>query len=162
MGFFDEFAKITKYDLVLGADRKIANLTADLLRKTPLGKKDPILKKQEDDTAHGGYSAEQTKNQTVVAGTVAATVLTAGAAGKWAAAVAAPVAKVGQAEILASMRPPAGIAGDAAPSGENSFDNGAMKTALDKPPAAKAAGAASINEKTILAVAIPIAMALLN
>ncbi len=62
-------------------DRKIANVTADELRKTPLGAKDPLLAKQEKDTSGSAIEPQQLRSQLRVGATIAAVVYTAGAAG---------------------------------------------------------------------------------
>lgn len=100
-------------------DRKIANVTADELGKTPLGEKDPLLAKQKKDTDGNAVEPNQLRSQLRVGATIAAVVYTAGAAsGSVSGGVAGSEAGsslYGAGEGLAAA---------------NSFDSGAMAASL--------------------------------
>ncbi len=66
-------------------DREIAHGTAEALRKTPIGEKDPLLAKQDRDTSGTGVEPNQLRSQLRVGGTIAAVVYTAGTYGSTAA-----------------------------------------------------------------------------
>lgn len=114
-------APVMKYDLVHKVDTRIANETADALRKTPLGKKDQILAKQSADTVDYGEQPQQIANQAQVAGTIALVAYGVGASGGESAA-----------------------AGGEGALAVNSFDTGAMASSVGyTAPLGSSAGAAA-------------------